>query len=53
LLDRHDETLKELAELASEQAVALLCFEVDAAECHRLVTAERLRDVHSFEVRHL
>lgn len=49
------------AELAMEQALfaaqehraALLCFEADAAGCHRAMVAERLVDRLPFEVRNL
>lgn len=39
-----------LRTMASEQTVALLCFEADQAGCHRAVLAERLAASDAFEV---
>jgi uncharacterized protein (DUF488 family) len=36
--------LAKAAELAKSRRVALLCYEADAAHCHRAIVAERLRD---------
>ncbi|HEX8665907.1 MAG TPA: DUF488 domain-containing protein [Beijerinckiaceae bacterium] len=36
--------LEELAELAGEQPICLLCFERDPAQCHRRIIAERLKE---------
>jgi uncharacterized protein (DUF488 family) len=33
---------EQLAEIAAEQPVCLLCFERDPARCHRRIIAERL-----------
>ena len=35
---------EELAALAGEQSVCLLCFERDPAQCHRRIIAERLKE---------
>jgi uncharacterized protein (DUF488 family) len=36
--------LIEATEIASERPAALLCFEADAAGCHRRIVAERIRE---------
>ena len=36
--------LARAAELAQKHRVALLCFEADAAHCHRAIVADRLRE---------
>ena len=41
------------AVLAAERPAALLCFEADAAGCHRRIVAERLRAAQGHEVRDL
>jgi uncharacterized protein (DUF488 family) len=41
-------SLAELADLASEQVVAVLCFEADAEVCHRQVVID-----HVLQTRHL
>lgn len=42
--------LARLETLAGERQVALLCFEADAAGCHRAVLAERLAQTGAFQV---
>lgn len=42
--------LARLETLAQERPTALLCFEADAAGCHRSILAERLRAADGFEV---
>ncbi|WP_424950727.1 DUF488 family protein [Deinococcus sp.] len=39
------ETLEELARLAAQERVALLCYEADPGQCHRSLIAGRLRDL--------
>ena len=41
--------LQDLAELAAEQPSALLCYEADAASCHRRILTDRLAASHGFE----
>jgi uncharacterized protein (DUF488 family) len=45
--------LEQLREAALERHVALLCYEEDAACCHRAIVAERLADEDGFEIRDL
>ena len=40
-------------EVAAERHAALLCYEADAAGCHRRIVADRLRARHGFEVEDL
>ncbi len=42
--------LAEAAEVAAERRAALLCFEADAAGCHRAIVADRIRAVIGCEV---
>ena len=42
--------LAEAADLAGEHRVALLCYEADAAGCHRRIVADRLRAATGYEV---
>jgi uncharacterized protein (DUF488 family) len=45
--------LARAAELAQARRVALLCYEADAAHCHRAILAERLRERLKCAVRDL
>jgi uncharacterized protein (DUF488 family) len=36
--------LSQACEMAGRERVALLCFEADAAHCHRAIVADRIRD---------
>ncbi|MBK1652749.1 hypothetical protein CKO08_11015 [Halorhodospira halochloris] len=47
------DALHSLAERAVTEAVALLCYERDPAECHRLLIAERLERSHKLASHHL
>lgn len=42
--------LAHAAEIATARKAALLCFEADAAGCHRAIVAERLHEALGFEV---
>jgi len=42
--------LAEAGEIAAARPAALLCYEADAAGCHRRIVAERLRERRGFEV---
>ena len=42
--------LAEAAEIAEARPAALLCYEADAAGCHRRIVAERLRAARGFEI---
>lgn len=43
ILPREDGALSLVLKMASEENVALLCYEADAADCHRRFIAEELR----------
>lgn len=45
--------LAELARLAQERRVAILCFEHDPRVCHRMVVSQELARVYGVEVEHL
>jgi uncharacterized protein (DUF488 family) len=45
--------LAQAAEIAGGQKAALLCYEADAAKCHRRIIAERLRHMIGVEVEDL
>ncbi|HYF21929.1 MAG TPA: DUF488 domain-containing protein [Caulobacteraceae bacterium] len=45
--------LAQAAEIARDRRAALLCYEADAAGCHRSIVAERLTQAHGFEVENL
>ena len=45
--------LADAANLATEQPAALLCYEADAACCHRRILTDRLAEDHGFQVRDL
>ena len=45
--------LADAADLATEQPAALLCYEADAACCHRRILTDRLAEARGFEVRDL
>jgi uncharacterized protein (DUF488 family) len=45
--------LNRAADIAGQRRAALLCFEADPAQCHRLRVAEDLNKEFGFEVRHL
>src|SRR5262249_41975695 len=42
--------LAEAQEIAAERPAALLCFEADAAGCHRRIVAEKIRERTGWEV---
>ena len=42
--------LAQAAEIAAARPAALLCYEADAAGCHRRIVAERLKERADFEV---
>jgi len=42
--------LAQAGEIAAARKAALLCFEADAAGCHRTIVAERLREALGIEV---
>ena len=42
--------LAQATEIAGERRTALLCYEADAAGCHRRIVAERIRDAIGIEV---
>jgi uncharacterized protein (DUF488 family) len=45
--------LAQAIDIARERPAALLCYEADAAHCHRRIVAERLREASGFEVEDL
>lgn len=45
--------LKAAAVLAASKSCCLMCFERDPEQCHRLLTAARLKHDHGFGVQHL
>jgi uncharacterized protein (DUF488 family) len=45
--------LDQLLRLARQHRVALMCFERDAAECHRSMVAEALREIEPVQTVHL
>ncbi len=45
--------LAEAAEIAGRSKAALLCYEADAAGCHRRIVAERLMELADFETEDL
>jgi uncharacterized protein (DUF488 family) len=45
--------LHELADLAANRRVALLCFEADPAHCHRSMIAAALGEIMPLDVQHL
>lgn len=45
--------LAEAIEIARERPAALLCYEAEAAHCHRRIVAERMARVADFEVEDL
>jgi uncharacterized protein (DUF488 family) len=45
--------LAEAAEIAGRGKTALLCYEADAAGCHRRIVAQRLMELADFEVEDL
>ena len=45
--------LAQATEIAKERKAALLCYEADAAGCHRRIVAERLRERLGFEIQDL
>ena len=42
--------LAQAGEIAGARKSALLCYEADAAHCHRAIVAQRLRDAHGFDI---
>lgn len=51
--DQAGAALCQLAALAEQMHVCLLCYERDHHECHRKIVADRLESVVGFKVRHL
>lgn len=45
--------LREIAELARNETICLMCYERDYLECHRLLVAERISARNSVPVTHL
>jgi uncharacterized protein (DUF488 family) len=45
--------LAQALDIARERPAALLCYEADAAHCHRRIVAERLMEAYAFEVQDL
>jgi uncharacterized protein (DUF488 family) len=45
--------LGEAMKLASEHAIALLCYERDPKDCHRSIVAAAIQKQGSFAIRHL
>jgi uncharacterized protein (DUF488 family) len=45
--------LAQATEIAQERKTALLCYEADAAGCHRRIVAERIRDATGIAVQDL
>ena len=45
--------LAQALEIAAERPAALLCYEADAAKCHRRIIAERMAEAASFETQDL
>jgi len=45
--------LARAGEIARARRAALLCYEADAAGCHRSIVAERLKAAHGFDVENL
>ncbi len=45
--------LAEALDIARQRPSALLCYEADAAHCHRRIVAQRLRADYPFEVEDL
>lgn len=45
--------LSEAADIARERPAALLCYEADAAHCHRRIVADRLAGKFDFEIEDL
>jgi len=53
LLPNQLPALLRLRESASSATICLLCFETNAAHCHRSIVADQLRDQWQLEIRHL
>ena len=51
--DKAEAALQEIAELAEDGTVLLLCAEMDYDRCHRLEVAHRLRQLVEAEIVHL
>jgi len=45
--------LAQATEIATERKAALLCYEADAAGCHRRIVADRIRDATGIDVEDL
>lgn len=45
--------LGQALDIASERSAALLCYEADAAHCHRRIVARRLAQLKDFEIEDL
>ena len=45
--------LAQAREIARERPAALLCYEADAAHCHRRIVADRLARIETFEIEDL
>lgn len=53
LLQRVAATVDEIVQLARRETVALLCFEFEARECHRLILAETMASTTPLSFTHL
>ncbi|HYC99127.1 DUF488 domain-containing protein [Brevundimonas sp.] len=51
--DQASEALEQIAALARQMSVCLLCYERDHHECHRKIVADYLESVVEYKVRHL
>ena len=51
--DAGQASLKDVLAIASEKTSVLLCFERDYKLCHRMLVADRLKGLASFEVSHI
>lgn len=49
-LATQNRALETLAQLAARQSTALMCFEADAARCHRSIVAAALHRTHAFTI---
>lgn len=52
-LESQSEALGELATLASDNNCALMCFEANAKQCHRLFVADRIKSDTGMDVVHI
>jgi uncharacterized protein (DUF488 family) len=52
-LQRQQLAIKQLADLAQSQSLALLCYEADPAQCHRSYVAHAVADLTGGQVAHI